>query len=272
TGRLTSTVQLQGEPVLFETMFELHYVAGNGPFTGFLSLVWTNGDVVACRYDATVTRAADGTSSWRSELQVIDGNGRFAGSHGHGRLVGSRSGAPGSPVRYEVTLEVHKALSPSRARRSREANGQGGESTSVHGNRPGLSLDVVLDALPADQRLRTLGAGGHTVYGLVHASGEGAGAAAPVAVEWFGTVNVRDHSGPVAGYLRLDFGGGNVAYARYDGRAQALRNRVVRTLARLEVLAGTGTYAGARGSGDFTGVHTAPGTSPEAGTVRLKWQ
>ena len=130
TGRLTSTVQLLGEPVLFETMFELHYVAGNGPFTGFLSLVWTNGDVVACRYDATVTRAADGTSSWRSELQVIDGNGRFAGSHGHGRLVGSRSGAPGSPVRYEVELEVHKALWPSRVRHGHEAHGKGGQSTS----------------------------------------------------------------------------------------------------------------------------------------------
>ena len=43
-------------------------------------------------------------------------------------------------------------------------------------------------------------------------------------------------------------------------------------LAQNEGLAGTGIYAGARGRGDFTGVHTAPGTSPEAGTVRLKWK
>lgn len=308
TGRLTSTVQLQGEPVLFETMFELHYVSGNGPFTGFLSLVWTNGDVVACRYNATVRRAADGTSSWRSELKVIDGSGRFAGAHGQGRLLGSRSGAPGSPVRYEVELVVRKDLSPSRRhghhdqsehgerehegssqdddRKSyshkdgsdddddddRHSHGNGGGSTSVHGHGPGLRLDVVLDALPQDQRLRAIGVGERIVYGLVHASGAAEGAAAPVAVEWLGTVNVRDDSGPVAGYLRLDFGNGNVAYARYSGRAQALRNGVVRTLAGLKVLAGTGTYAGARGQGDFTGVHLAPGTSPEAGTVRLRWR
>src|SRR5262245_60363396 len=59
-GRIASIVDIGGEPVTFEVLVSLEYLNGSGPFTGFVTLIWPNGDTVTCRYGGLVMRDAAG--------------------------------------------------------------------------------------------------------------------------------------------------------------------------------------------------------------------
>lgn len=245
-GRLASVVDVGGEPVTFEVLVSLHYTDGSGPFEGFLSLTWPNGDAVVCRYAATVVRDAAGDSRWSSNLHVIDGSGALVGAAGRGTVAGFRSAALGGSVEYTVDLTIHPAA-PQNGGGSEGANG--GLSGVVQGGPGNLAVDVVLTGDPADQRLRNTGPGDSIRYGIFRIAGTGSSGSLPVEVSALGTLGYRDGSGPFASFMVLDYGNDDVLTCRYEGHTTQLAPDSTRILGRLDVIAGTGAFEGVEGRG-----------------------
>ena len=267
-GRLASIVDIDGEQVTFEVLVSLDYIDGSGPFTGFLSIFWPNGDAVSCRYEGTVARDDAGDSRWYSIVHVIDGSGSLTGATGLGTVSGFRSAALGNSVEYTVDLTIHRK-SGGQGHGSPE-NANGGSSGIVFGNQGDLAVDVILTGAPEDQRLRNVGFEGSVRYGIFRIAGTGAsGAALPVQVSAFGTLGYRTGSGPFAGFLVLDNGGGDVLYCRYEGHTTQLSVDSTRILGRLDVIAGTGRFDGARGEGEVRARRGGPVGSTQLTSIRL---
>jgi len=77
-------------------------------------------------------------------------------------------------------------------------------------------------------------------------------------------------SGPFAGFLVLDYGGNNVLYCRYEGHTTQLSVDSTRILGRLEVIAGTGRFNGARGEGQVRARRGGPVGSTQLTSIRLR--
>src|SRR5262245_19178129 len=169
-GRIASIVDIDGEQVTFEVLVSLEYTDGSGPFTGFVSLLWPNGDAVACRYDGVVMRDEAGDSRWNSMLHVIDGSGSLIGATGGGTLSGFRSAALGGSVEYTVDLNIHRHNGQQGDEGSPE-NADGGSSGVAFGNPGDLAVDVVLTGAPGDQRLRNVGFNNTVRYGFFRIAG-----------------------------------------------------------------------------------------------------
>ena len=267
-GRLASIVDIGGEPVTFEVLVSLEYLDGSGPFTGFLSLFWPNGDAVACRYEGVVVRDDAGDSRWNSILHVIDGSGSLTGATGAGTVSGFRSAALGGSVEYAVDLTIRRQRgepgggSPERA--------DGGSSGIAFGNPGDLAVDVVLTGASEDQRLRNLGVENSVRYGIFRIAGIAASGPLPVQVSALGTLGYRMGSGPFAGFLVLDYGGDNVLYCRYEGHTTQLSLDSTRILGRLDVIAGTGRFDGARGQGQVRARRGGPVGSTQLTSIRLR--
>jgi len=248
-GRLASIVDVGGEPVTFEILVSLEYTDGSGPFTGFLSLLWPNGDAVACRYEATVVRDAAGDSRWTSTIHVIDGSGSLIGAVGRGTVSGFRSAALGGSVEYTVDLTIRRAAAGNPQNGGNPGGANGGVSGVAQGHGGDLAVDVVLTGDPQDQRLRNVGPAESIRYGLFRIAGTDVSGPQPVQVMALGTLGYRLGSGPFTGFLVLDFGNDDVLYCRYQGHTTQLSAESTRILGRLDVIAGTGALAGAQGRG-----------------------
>ncbi len=267
-GRLAAIVDIAGEPVTFEVLVSLEYIDGSGPFTGFISLYWPNGDAVACRYETTVVRDDAGDSKWHSIVHVIDGSGSLTGASGIGTVSGFRSAALGNSVEYRVDLTIHRKRGAQGGGSPGSANG--GSSGIALGNYGDLAVDVVLTGAPEDQRLRNVGFEGSVRYGIFRIAGAGAdGAGLPVQVVALGTLGYRSGSGPFAGFLVLDYGDGNALYCRYQGHTTELSVDSTRILGRLEVIAGTGRFDGLRGEGQVQARRGGPVGSTQLTSIRL---
>src|SRR5262245_10243951 len=168
-GRIASIVDIDGEQVTFEVLVSLEYTDGSGPFTGFVSLLWPNGDAVACRYQGVVVRDEAGDSRWDSILHVIDGSGSLIGATGGGTLSGFRSAALGGSVEYAVDLTIHR--NNGEQGRGSPENADGGSSGIALGNPGDLAVDVVLTGAPENQRLRNVGFDDLVRYGIFRIAG-----------------------------------------------------------------------------------------------------
>jgi len=269
-GRLASIVDIDGEQVTFEVLVSLEYIDGSGPFTGFLSLFWPNGDAVVCRYEAVVVRDDDGNSRWKSSLHVIDGSGSLTGATGVGTVSGFRSVALGGSVEYTVDLTIHRKNGNGEQGGGSPENAEGGSSGIAFGNPGDLAVDVVLTGVPEDQRLRNVGFGDSVRYGIFRIAGTGASGPLPVQVSALGTLGYRMGSGPFAAFLVLDYGGDNVLYCRYEGHTTQLSVDSTRILGRLDVIAGTGRFDGARGEGQVRARRGGPVGSTQLTSIRLR--
>jgi hypothetical protein len=267
-GRLASLVDVDGEQVTFEVLVALEYIDGSGPFTGFLSLYWPNGDAVACRYAGVVVRDDAGDSRWRSILHVIDGSGSLTGATGVGMVSGFRSAALGSSVEYTVDLTIQRHTGKQGGGSPESANG--GSSGIAFGNTGDLAVDVVLSGAPEDQRLRNVGFEDSVRYGIFRIAGTDATGPLPVQVGALGILGYRIGSGPFAGFLVLDYGGGDVLYCRYQGHTTQLSVDSTRILGRLDVFAGTGRFDGARGEGQVRARRGGPVGSTQLTSIRLR--
>jgi hypothetical protein len=265
-GRLASIVDIDGEQVTFEVLVSLEYTDGSGPFTGFLSLFWPNGDAVVCRYEGVVVRDEAGDSQWNSILHVIDGSGSLTNATGVGTLSGFRNAALGGSVEYTVDLTIHPHNGGQGGGSPENANG--GSSGIEFGNPGDLAVDVVLTGAPEDQRLRNVGFDDSFRYGIFRIAGTDA--SVPVQVSALGTLGYRIGSGPFAGFLVLDYGGGNVLYCRYEGHTTQLSVDSTRILGRLDVIAGTGMFDGAQGEGQVRARRGGPVGSTQLTSIRLR--
>jgi hypothetical protein len=267
-GRLASIVDIDGGQVTFEVLVSLEYIDGSGPFTGFISLFWPNGDAVACRYEGVVVRDEAGDSRWNSILHVIDGSGSLTGATGVGTVSGFRSAALGSSVKYTVDLTIHRQNGEQGGGSPEIANG--GSSGIAFGKPGDLAVDVVLTGAPEDQRLRNVGFENSVRYGIFRIAGTGASGPLPVQVSALGTLGYRMGSGPFSGFLVLDYGGNDVLYCRYEGHTTQLSVDSTRILGWLEVIAGTGRFDGARGSGEVRARRGGPVGSMQLTSIRLQ--
>jgi hypothetical protein len=267
-GRLASIVDINGEQVTFEVLVSLEYIDGSGPFTGFLSLFWPNGDAVACRYEGVVVRDDAGDSRWNSILHVIDGSGSLTGATGVGTVSGFRSAALGGSVEYTVDLTIHRQNGEQGGGSPESADG--GSSGIAFGNPGDLAVDVVLTGAPEDQRLRNVGVEDSVRYGIFRIAGTEASGPLPVQVSALGTLGYRMGSGPFAGFLVLDYGGDNVLYCRYEGHTTQLSVDSTRILGWLDVIAGTGRFDGARGEGEVRARRGGPVGSTQLTSIRLR--
>lgn len=220
-GRLATMVDVDGEEVTFEVLVSLEYTDGSGPFTGFLSLAWPDGDVVVCRYEGVVVRDTTGDSRWRSNLHVIDGAGSLVGATGRGKVSGFRSAALGGSVEYTVDLTIQRRKGPPKGGGSPEG-ADGGSSGVAFGSPGDLALDLVLTGAAEEQRLRNVGHEDSVRYGIFRITGTEANGPLPVQVSALGALGYRVGSGPFAGFLVLDYGGDHVLYCRYDGHDPAV--------------------------------------------------
>jgi len=267
-GRLASIVDIGREQVTFEVLVSLEYTNGSGPFTGFISLFWPNGDAVACRYEGVVVRDAAGDSQWNSIVHVIDGGGSLTGATGVGTVSGFRSVALGGSVEYTVDLTIHGQNGEQGGGSPESADG--GSSGIASGNRGVLAIDVVLTGAPEDQRLRRVGFENSVRYGIFRIGGTATNGPLPVQVSALGTLDYRMGSGPFAGFLVLNYGGNNVLYCRYEGHTTQLSVDSTRILGRLDVIAGTGRFNGARGEGQVRARRGGPVGSTQLTSIRLR--
>ncbi|MEY4675346.1 MAG: hypothetical protein RL148_3130 [Planctomycetota bacterium] len=268
-GRLASPVEIEGQTVTFEVMVALEYVGGSGPFHGFVSLLWPNGDAVACRYDGTVVRDAAGNSRWSTGVHVIDGSGAFVGASGRGTVSGFRDVSLGGSVEYTVDLTIRTAGTTAPAPQPQPRTPNGGVSGTAQGNQGTLAVDVVLSGDPTAQRTRRIGADDSVRYGLFRIEGTGTSNAGPVHVSALGSLDYRDGSGPFWAFQVLDFGGGNVLYCRYRGHTTEFDPTSTRILGRLDVIGGTGTLATARGTGTVEARRGGPVGTTQLTSIRL---
>ncbi len=267
-GRLASLVDVNGEQVTFEVLVSLEYFDGSGPFTGFISLFWPNGDSVVCRYQGDAVRDDVGDSRWRSIVHVIDGSGSLTGATGGGTVSGFRSAALGGSVEYSVDLTIHRHRGGYGG--GSPENADGGWSGIALGNPGDLAVDVVLTGAPEDQRLRNIGFDDSVRYGSFQIDGIDATGPSPVEVSALGILDYRIGSGPFTGFLLLDYGGEDVLYCRYEGHTTQLSVDSTRILGRLDVIAGTGWFDGARGEGTVRARRGGPVGSTQVTSIRLR--
>jgi hypothetical protein len=248
-GRIASVVDVDGESVTFEVLVSLEYTDGSGPFTGFVSLLWPNGDAVACQYAGIVVRDAAGDSNWTTDIHVIDGSGSFVGATGNGTVSGFRSAALGGSVEYTVDLRIHRRTGNPQNLDGSPESADGGASGIAFGSHGDLSVGVVLTGDSDQQRLRNVGPGDSIRYGIFRIAGTDTSGPTPVEISALGVLGYRLGSGPFTGFMVLDYGNDDALFCRYNGHTTQLSIDSTRILGRLTVITGTGVFDGVQGTG-----------------------
>jgi hypothetical protein len=106
TARFTADVEFLDNTFKAEMVVASDYVKGNGTFEGFVTLRSPEGKV-ALRITGVATAGTQGEGSdYSGETEVIGGTGEYDTLAGRGRFSGQRTGAPGTPVNVQVSLEV----------------------------------------------------------------------------------------------------------------------------------------------------------------------
>lgn len=108
-GILRGETTLNGQKVLVELQCGIDYTNGSGPFMGFWTFTFPNGDVLAFDYtgDAT-TDEQSGERSISGVSRVIGGTGAYVEASGSATISGSSSsGAVGKNAAYEFVFRVN---------------------------------------------------------------------------------------------------------------------------------------------------------------------
>lgn len=259
-AHLSSDVLIDGQQVHADLAARLEYQNGTGPFNGFITLTWTNGDTLATRYVGGAERNADGSTTVTGTLAVIGGEGKYARASGRGTVLGYRDRPEvGNPVTYNVTLDVFGSAAPN------SVTASGGQPTPITGglitggparDRELIQLDLPLTGAAADQWFLTVESG-RLRYGLERLTGQSQG----TSVEMLTAFEYLDGSGPVSGYVNLTFADNSSLFCRYSGQVRLNNSGATIIDGRLQVFLGTGRYVGARGEGTFRATANGPEAS-----------
>ena len=143
-------------------------------------------------------------------------------------------------------------------------------STPVGQGASGTSLQVTTDLDSQSRTLHTVGADGSVTYGWNQLVGNATVEGQPVSVEMLGNVSYVKGTGPIFGFVTYTFADGSTLGVQMQGAATASANGDETTFAAtLGVLGGTGRYAGATGSGMFSGSRKAALGTTVAATFDL---
>ena len=103
--RLVGQADLEGRPVDVDLLFSPLYRDGSGPFTGWISLTDTGGDVLGLEFSGYSVRRGDVTDI-EGAVGVVGGTGAYEGVAGNGQMHAVRGGEVGSNVRYDLVLDL----------------------------------------------------------------------------------------------------------------------------------------------------------------------
>ena len=255
-AHLSSDVLIEGQPVHADLEARLEYKGGTGPFSGFITLSWPNGDTLATRYVGGAEQNADQSTTVTGTLAVIGGQGRYAGASGRGTVLGYRTGQLGVPVTYTVTLDIFGSGQPKSVT---AAGGQpapltgGLATTGAAKDLSTIRLDLPLTGAVGDQWFHTVESG-HLRYGVGRLTGQTQG----FSVELLAALEYYDGSGPFSGYVTLGFQDGSSLVCRYSGQARLDKSGTTIIDGHLQVFLGTGRYTGARGEGTLRATRSGP--------------
>jgi branched-chain amino acid transport system substrate-binding protein len=104
-GRLVGPATFRGESVEAELLGSVVYTNGSGPFTGFWTLTFANGDALAMTYDGQSTRT-DLETVIAGQITVLGGSGPRSEVTGSGSVVGERTSELGTAVEYTLSLAL----------------------------------------------------------------------------------------------------------------------------------------------------------------------
>lgn len=109
-NRLAGSALLDGQPVGVDMLGSVDYVAGSGPFSGFVTFGFADGATLGVTmHGAALASAGSADTAFAATLGVIGGTGRYAGATGSGTFVGSRKAALGTAVAATFDLKVEGA-------------------------------------------------------------------------------------------------------------------------------------------------------------------
>lgn len=107
-GTLHGTTTIDGRRVEIELDCAIDYVDGSGPFSGFWTFTFPNGDLLAFDYlGRATTDKATGVRSIVGASKVIGGTGEFVDASGSAMVTGSSGNATvGKNATYRIVLHV----------------------------------------------------------------------------------------------------------------------------------------------------------------------
>lgn len=105
-NRLTGTSPLEGRIVSVDMLGNVNYVAGNGPFFGFITFTFDDKSTLAVSMQGQAIQSPSGASTVAATLGIFGGTGRYEKATGTGTFVGSRAAAVGATVDSTFDLQV----------------------------------------------------------------------------------------------------------------------------------------------------------------------
>ncbi len=104
---LEGTTKINDRTVKVRMLGTVDYNNGDGPFGGFLELIWSDGTTIAMRQDgmASLDKATKKTQ-FSARVDVIAGTKAAVGVDGSGEWTGSRTGSVGTSVAITVNLTL----------------------------------------------------------------------------------------------------------------------------------------------------------------------
>jgi hypothetical protein len=130
----------------------------------------------------------------------------------------------------------------------------------------GTRLALTVELLSQETRLTELGT---TLYGWNRLTGTASDPSGPVTVEMQASVDYTSGTGPFSGFVTFTFADGSVLGTRAEGLATRGADGATQFASTVGVLGGTGRYAGATGTGTFTGARASGVGQPVTITFSL---
>jgi len=105
-NRLTGTSRLDGKNVSVDMLGNVNYVAGNGPFFGFVTFTFDDKSTLAVSMQGQAVQSPNGASTVAATLGIFGGTGRYEKATGTGTFAGARPAAVGATVDSTFDLQV----------------------------------------------------------------------------------------------------------------------------------------------------------------------
>lgn len=106
-GILHGETTLNGEQVLVELQCGIDYTNGSGPFIGYWTFTFPNGDLLALDYTGEATsNQQSGERTITGTARVIGGTGAYVDATGWATVTGSSKSSVGKNAAYNVTFHV----------------------------------------------------------------------------------------------------------------------------------------------------------------------
>lgn len=263
TLKLATPADINGEHYDLSLVVGLEYLESSGPFQGSFSVVKPGGDELVFDYRGNATLNPDGSTTVTGRLLAFSGTGTFAHITGSGTVNGFRATglAVGSPVNYTIDLDVRQGERPDPPRSAAIATTE----------RPQSITRVDMSGSPSENFITTNPDG--RSYGFERLTGTTRFRGQSVSIEENIEVALVRGNGPINGFLTMSAADGSQLVMRATGAITTSRRgdkpTGITVRAALVVIAGTGNWAGANGSGVLTGIRLGQDGSISTDNIAL---